>query len=117
MKPVSENELVASAHAAGGDRVTETEVELYIVEEHYFTAADGVAGSPDGRINGGKLGLLTFCVLVLQNGFTVHGSSACADEKNFDAEIGKRLARSQAKNKIWELLGFQLRTRLYGLGL
>ena len=58
------------------------------------------------------LKLLTFCVLVLQNGFTVTGESACASPENFDAEIGRRIARENAVQKIWPLLGFRLRDKL-----
>ena len=58
------------------------------------------------------LGLLTFCVLVLKNGFTVTGESACASPENFDAEIGRRVARENAKQKLWPLLGYELRSRL-----
>ncbi|MBS0402858.1 MAG: hypothetical protein JSS18_10305 [Proteobacteria bacterium] len=58
------------------------------------------------------LGLLTFCVLVLRNGFTVTGESACASPENFDAEIGRRIARENAINKVWPLLGFRLRDKL-----
>ena len=43
-----------------------------------------------------NLGLLTFCVLVLRNGFTVTGESACASPENFDAEIGRKVARANA---------------------
>ncbi len=46
------------------------------------------------------LGLLTFCVLVLKNGFTVTGESACASPENFDAEIGRKIARQNAVAKI-----------------
>jgi hypothetical protein len=58
------------------------------------------------------LHLLTFCVLVLKNGFTVTGESACASPENFDAEIGRRIARANAVNKIWPLLGYELKTKL-----
>jgi hypothetical protein len=60
--------------------------------------------------------LLTICVLVLQNGFTVTGESACADARNFDPEIGKRVAKQNAVNKIWPLMGYELRTRLNDIG-
>ena len=60
-----------------------------------------------------SLGLLTFCVLVLRNGFTVTGESACASPENFNAEIGRRIARENAVAKIWPLLGFALRQRLH----
>jgi hypothetical protein len=56
--------------------------------------------------------LLTFCVLVLRNGFTVTGESACASPENFDAELGRKIARQNAVNKIWPLMGYELRTQL-----
>jgi hypothetical protein len=59
------------------------------------------------------LNLLTFCVLVLNNGFTVTGESACASPENFDADIGRRVARQNAINKVWPLLGFRLRDKLH----
>lgn len=58
------------------------------------------------------LGLLTFCVLVLKNGFTVTGESACASPENFDAEIGRKIARQNAVAKIWPLMGYELRSKL-----
>ena len=61
----------------------------------------------------GTLGLLTFCVLVLRNGFVVTGESACASPENFDAEIGRKIARENAINKVWTLMGYELRTKLH----
>ena len=60
----------------------------------------------------GPLALLTFCVLVLRNGFTVTGESACASPENFDAEIGRKIARQNAVQKIWPLMYYELRTKL-----
>lgn len=57
-------------------------------------------------------GLLTFCVLVLRNGFTVTGESACASPENFDAEVGKKIARQNAVSKIWPLMGYELKSAL-----
>lgn len=59
-----------------------------------------------------SLRLLTFCVLVLQNGFTVTGESACASPENFDAEIGRKIARKDAVSKCWPLMGYELRSKL-----
>lgn len=58
------------------------------------------------------LKLLTFCVLVLRNGFTVTGESACASPENFDSEIGRKIARENAINKIWPLEGYLLKEKL-----
>lgn len=59
-----------------------------------------------------SLHLLTFCVLVLRNGFTVTGESACVSPETFDAEIGRKIARQKAVEKIWPLLGFALKQKL-----
>lgn len=112
------------ARALVAPRVTPADVEAEIVSEHYFTAYDGRYGAImrdaySGRerpAGGGSdlipLTLLTFCVLVLRNGFTVTGESACASPENFDADIGRRIARQNAINKVWPLLGFRLRDQL-----
>jgi len=55
---------------------------------------------------------LTFCVLVLRNGFTVTGESACASPQNFDAELGRKIARENAINKVWPLMGYELKERM-----
>lgn len=49
---------------------------------------------------------LTVCCLVLKNGFTVVGESACASPENFDKEVGELRAFQKAKAKIWELEGY-----------
>lgn len=56
---------------------------------------------------------LTICVLTLRNGFTVTGESACASPENFDQEIGRKIARDNARDKIWALEGYLLRDRLH----
>ncbi len=107
---------IVAAGAAKGPRITPADIENEIAREEYFTAADGVAGArQDGAPNFGQghpLSLLTFCVLVLRNGFTVTGESACASPENFNAEIGKRIARENAVAKVWPLMGYRLRDDL-----
>lgn len=111
--------------AAGADkapRITPTDIAANIVSEHYFTAADGVMGelasdgvepTPYEKSNcPAQLKLLTFCVLVLRNGFTVTGESAVASPENFNAQIGRDIARQNAVAKIWPLMGYELRTNL-----
>ncbi len=107
-----QNEIAEKASKA--PRVTPADVEAEIVSEHYFTAADGCYGRnpADVQHHEGPLSLLTFCVLVLKNGFTVTGESACASPENFDADIGRKVARQNAINKVWPLLGFRLRDAL-----
>ena len=105
-------------------RVTPADIEANITSEHYFTAREGRAGAIENDSYVGRehpmadnsdlkpLELLTFCVLVLRNGFTVTGESACASPENFDAEIGRKIARQNAVQKIWPLMGYELRTKL-----
>lgn len=106
-----------------GPRVTLDAIEGQIHSEHCFTAWDGVAGAAvrkahaEGRdevdvLAPDALGLLTFCVLVMQNGFTIVGKSACASPENFNAELGRKIAREDALNQAWPLLGYELRTKL-----
>ena len=56
---------------------------------------------------------LTVCALTLRNGFQVTGESAAASPANFDEAIGRRIARDNARNKIWALEGYLLRNQLY----
>lgn len=88
-------------------RITPDAIEANIAGEHYFTA-----GEATGKIEDVALSLLTFCVLVLKNGYTVTGESACASPENFDAELGRKIARRNAVAKVWPLMGYELRTKL-----
>jgi len=102
-------------------RITPADIEANIAAEYYFTAKDGVVAA---NITGTgfmpaideveqSLGLLTFCVLVLRNGFTVTGESACASPENFNAEIGRKIARQNAVAKVWPLMGYELRSTIH----
>jgi hypothetical protein len=88
------------------------EVEASIASEHYFTADDGCNGANACVMHPSPLQLLTFCVLVLKNGLTVTGESACASPENFDAEIGRKIARQKAVDKVWPLLGYKLKSTM-----
>lgn len=56
---------------------------------------------------------LTVCCMTLENGFNVTGESACASPENFNAEIGRKIAEEQARNKIWMLEGYLLKQKLH----
>lgn len=114
-----EQEIVAKGLTA--PRVTPADIEDNITGEYYFTALDGVscAIAPVECLSEidelpESLRLLTFCVLVLRNGFTVTGESACASPANFDAELGRKIARRNAEAKVWPLMGYELRSKLAG---
>lgn len=55
----------------------------------------------------------TVCSLVLKNGFTVIGSSACASPDNFNTELGQKIAFKNAREQIWHLEGYLLKERLF----
>ncbi|MFV9518297.1 Gp49 family protein [Pseudomonas aeruginosa] len=100
-------------------RITPADIEANIAGEYYFTAADGVNQrpdcNPDAVVAGvhGSLGLLTFCVLVLKNGFTVTGEPACCEPGELRrGDPGLEISRQNAVSKIWPLMGYELRSRL-----
>ncbi len=95
-------------------RVTPADIEANIIGTYYFTAMDGNRGSDEDLGVGHEvpLSLLTFCVLILRSGFTVTGESACASPENFDAEVGRKIARANAVNKVWPLMGYALKEKL-----
>lgn len=91
-----EKEIVAKGLNA--PRVTPAQLDAAIVAEQYHVF-DGTT--------------LTVCCLTLRNGFTVTGESAAASPENFDAELGRKIARGHARDKIWALEGYLLRERLH----
>jgi hypothetical protein len=117
-------ETEIQAKGLNAPRITPKHIEQVIAEEHYFTADEGAFGArfrhavKRGELNQielaphSKLMLLTICVLVLRNGFTVIGESACASPENFNAELGAKIARAHAVEKIWPLEGYLLRNTL-----
>lgn len=78
-------------------RVTAAHIDSLIEAEDYHRFVDTT---------------VTVCCLTLKNGFTVVGESACADPANFSEDLGKKIARDQARGKIWQLEGYLLRERL-----
>lgn len=119
---MSDKDIEQQIQAKGltAPRVTPDHIESLIRSEVYFTAADGSEAKHavirseylEGERILAPLDVLTFCVLVLRNGFTVTGESACASPENFDAEIGRKIARENAVNKIWMLEGYLLKQKL-----
>jgi hypothetical protein len=101
-------------------RVTHLDLEAKIAREHYFTAAEGVIGAMVSDIKHGeslpeaidvddRLKVMTFCVLVLKNGFMVTGQSSCVSDDHFDAHLGRVIARKNAVDAMWPLVGYQAR--------
>lgn len=81
-----------------GPRVTVDQIDALIMDEDYHV----FVGSQ-----------MTVCCLTLRNGFNVTGTSACAYPGNFDAEIGRSIAKRNAVAQIWALEGYLLKEDLY----
>ena len=97
-------------------RLTPDHIDSVIQSVHYFTAADDASNADnnyDPLVGApSQLYLLTFCVIVLKNGFKVTGESACANPENFDRIIGQKIAYENAREKIWMLEGYLLKEKL-----
>ncbi|WEK43635.1 MAG: Gp49 family protein [Candidatus Sphingomonas colombiensis] len=98
-------------------RVSLSDIEANIAETHLFTAGAALASilacdGLDANYDRG-LDILTVCMLVLRNGFTIIGKSAPASPANFDAELGRKLAYEDAVRQVWPLMGYELRERLH----
>lgn len=81
-------------------RLTPTQIDDVIVDEAYYVFPNTT---------------VTICLLTLRNGFCVTGESACASLENFDIDIGKKIARDTARNKIWQLEGYLLKQKLLNM--
>lgn len=95
----SEDDLEKEIQAKGlnAPRLSPESIDDAIVDEDYYVFPDTT---------------FTVCLLTLRNGFQVSGSSACASPENFDVDIGRKIARTAARDKIWQLEGYLLKERL-----
>ncbi len=89
-------DAVAETPTAQLPKVSQDDVDAAIVGETYTVL-------PSGRV--------TVCELTLKNGFTVRGESAVVFIENFDADIGRDVARKKAVDQVWQLLGYELRSK------
>jgi hypothetical protein len=97
-----------SAAVAVAPRVQLKDIEAAIATRYDLNAADMVGPYPVVP----SLALLSVCVLVMKNGFTVIGKSAPASPENFNADLGRKFAYEDAIRQLWPLMGFALRDRL-----
>ncbi|TCT34631.1 Gp49 family protein [Martelella mediterranea] len=95
---MSDQEIEKEIQAKGktAPRLTPADIDAVIAAEEY-------------HVFGGRM---TICVLTLKNGFLVSGESSSVSAENFDVEIGRKIARENAREKIWLLEGYLLRDRL-----
>ena len=102
--PLNENEVEAEIQAKGlnAPRLTPALIDEQIAAESYHVFPGTT---------------LTVCALTLRNGFQVVGESAAASPANFNEELGRKIARDNARNKIWALEGYALKNRLAEMAL
>lgn len=96
---------------AKAPRVTLAEMEANIAARYDITGEQAVGASP--KVD--SLSVLSICILVMRNGFTIIGKSAPASPENFNAEFGRKLAYDDAIKQLWPLEGYQLRSILAAL--
>lgn len=95
-------------------RLTPDHIDSVIGSIWYINAGEAIKPDdfhPPVGVNN-PLRLLTICVLILKNGFMVTGESACASPENYNEEIGRKIAYNNAREKIWALEGYILKTKL-----
>jgi len=90
-------EAELQAKGLGAPRLSPADIDAVIAHEDYHVFPN----TP-----------LTVCCLTLKNGFTVTGESGAVSLENFNAEIGCKIARQRARDKVWMLEGYLLRDRL-----
>lgn len=96
-KDEKEIEAMIQNKGLNAPRLTPEDIDSVIVTEDYHWFAGTT---------------LIVCCLTLRNGFCVTGESAAASPQNFDMEIGKKIARTNARDKVWAFEGYLLRQRL-----
>lgn len=96
------------AKGLNAPRLSPEHIDAQIVSEVSGRASDLFKGVPTMP----ALECLTICVLTLKNGFTIVGKSACASPENYDADLGHKIAREDARKQIWALEGYLLRSKL-----
>lgn len=80
------------------NKITQEHIDAIIVSKTFIVLPDGVT---------------TICQLILKNGFSVLGSSACVDPANFDLQMGRGIAFKNAQDKVWQLEGYLLKEEMF----
>lgn len=100
--------MSSAAAVSQKTRVSLDDIKASIAAEYYINPFDAVAQAPVHE----SLKVMTICIIVVKNGFTVIGKSAPADPANYNPELGRTLAKEDAVRQLWPLMGFALRERL-----
>lgn len=98
MSNEQEIETELNVRGLNAPRLHPTDIDAVIVSETFTVL-------PSGRA--------MICELTLKNGFVVRGESACISKANFNEEIGRRISREDAREKIWGLEAYLLTQNLF----
>lgn len=104
-----------SAAVAVAPRVALADIEGAIAETHYFRGSEAIGIETPLRKDH-PTQILSICILVMRNGFTIIGKAAPASPENFNVELGRKYAYEDAVRQLWPLMGFALRDRLANAG-
>jgi hypothetical protein len=121
MDSLKASDAEAGSHAVA-PRVTLADIEGAIAARFDFTGdklgghSTLYAGDVEVPAVISSLSVLSVCILVMRNGFTIVGKSAPASRENFNAEFGRKLAYEDCIRQLWPLMGFALRDRLHAAG-
>lgn len=100
--------------------LSQADIEAEIAAEFYCTAAEGVLGESEmGTSPAHWTGLdqVTFCILVLKNKTKVVGINyGSINPDVHDTARGRTEARAHAIDQVWQLMGYELRSKLMQRG-
>jgi len=98
MKAEQSTEQMIQDKGLNAPRLTPQLIDETIVDEAYYVFPGTTT---------------TICRLTLKNGYSTIGESAAVSLANFDEEIGRKVARENAREKIWVLEGYLLKQKLF----
>jgi Phage protein (N4 Gp49/phage Sf6 gene 66) family len=104
----------AAAAIAKEPRVWLDDIEAAMGAVYYTTADRALSDETLQPEHLASLSIMTICVVVMKNGFTVIGKSAPASMGNFNAKLGQQFAYEDAVRQLWPLMGFALCEELRG---
>lgn len=95
--------------------VSKASIEAKIRGVYFINAGAAIKASDDGYTirDLEELKLVTICIIILENGFKVEGTSACVDPKIYNEAIGRQEAYKNAFEKIWEKEGYLLKQKMF----
>lgn len=95
--------------------VSKSSIEAKIRGVYFINAGEAIKTSNGGYTDRDleELKLVTICIIILENGFKVEGTSACVDPKIYNEAIGQEEAYKNAFEKIWEKEGYLLKQKLF----